>query len=272
MKNIPVVPLVLGEYRGWLSRDFKSTRMLECLKNPNNLMNGPSSQVLLDGRNKVVKVEISSFKVKRIVVIKEYRTRGVDTLKSALLPSKAVRAWRGAAALVKRDVETPFPIAFFQSKKGPFVDRSFFISEWVEYYREIRELFQEKDEEKLRPLLVALSDFLCRCFNKNILHRDLSDGNILVKEQNGVYRFMMVDTNRIRVRRRIGWFRKVRSIIRLGIPSALQPFFMELCLGNGRGKKLYWLVYKMCKAFYSGRIAIKKKLRLKKIVRKMKIQ
>jgi serine/threonine protein kinase len=134
-------------------------------------------------------------------------------------------------------------------------------------------LFRELAQEELIPLLRDLARYLARCTAAGILHRDLSDGNVLVrKEKGGALQFYLLDTNRIRLKNNIGVLKGTKSLIRLGIPPQLQRFFLEEYLVRTPIKKVHWLWYKFHKSFFTGYIRFKELLRLKKLAHKLKIQ
>jgi serine/threonine protein kinase len=118
-----------------------------------------------------------------------------------------------------------------------------------------------------------LSGYLSLCHERGILHRDLSDGNILVKEdKSGEFRFYLIDTNRIRIKGRISSLKRIKSLIRLGVPPEHQRYFMEQYSGEDRVKGFLWFWYRFNKMVYSNNIKLKKKLRLRQLARKLKIQ
>jgi hypothetical protein len=187
--------------------------------------------------------------------------------------SKARKAWRGAAALVERKVTTPPPIAYLESRKRGFADKSYFLAGFVEDAREIRFLLRELEGEALDRLLRDVAAFLAGVHARGVLHKDLSDGNILVKaDSRGGRVFYLLDTNRVRTRKRVGGLARMKNLIRLGIPPDKQDRFLGYyARGNSLPKTLRrW--YKFQKAWYAGRINLKKKLRLKQLARKLGIQ
>jgi serine/threonine protein kinase len=118
-----------------------------------------------------------------------------------------------------------------------------------------------------------LSQYLSTCHKKGILHRDLSDGNILVKkDESGKLRFYLIDTNRIRIKKRIGLLSGLKSLVRLGVPFDFQRFFLEHYLGATHVKRFYWFWYRINKSLYSNFVELKKKLRLRQLAQKLKIQ
>ena len=176
-------------------------------------------------------------------------------------------------ALVEREIDTPFPVAFLEKRKSIFLNQSFYLSEMVRDAEEIRYLFLKLQNEGLRKLLRALAHHLSICHHKGIFHRDLSDGNILAKKhQAKKYSFCLIDSNRIRIKRRMGLLCRIKNLIRLGIPPLYQKFFLEQYLGEKHFNKFLWVWYKVNKTSYTLLIKIKKLLRLRHLSRKLKIQ
>jgi serine/threonine protein kinase len=207
------------------------------------------------------------------IVIKEFRSRGVNRLKSLFLRGKAFKSWRGAVALVERGIETPPPAAYLEQRKRLFLDQSFFLAERVSDVEEIRFLFPKLPPSELRELLVSLSQHLSSCHKKGILHRDLSDGNILVKKDNsGKFSFYLIDTNRIRIKKRIGLLSGVKSLVRLGVPLDFQRFFLQHYLETPHVKRFPWFWYRINKSLYTQFVELKRKLRLRQLAQKLKIQ
>jgi serine/threonine protein kinase len=207
------------------------------------------------------------------VVIKEFRSRGVIKLKSLFLSGKAYRAWQGGMALKEKEIDTPPPAAYLEKRKGLFLDESFFLTERVSDVQEIRFLFLRFSSEELRDLLASLGPHLSFCHQKGVLHRDLSDGNILVKkDKSGEFRFFLIDTNRIRIKKRITPLKRIKNLIRLGVPAEHQRYFLERYLEEDRVKRFLWFWYRFNKMVYSNTIKLKKKLRLRQLARKLKIQ
>lgn len=267
------LPLEMPPFLGRIHPDFRQDRFMEAIFDCRGLLSQPSCEILLDSRNRVGKVELPLGENRsRTVVIKEFRTEGIDRLKSAVLPSKALKAWRGAGALYVKGLETPCPVAFLEKRKGLFVEQNFFISEMIEDVEEIRHLFLHLVSDKWEGLLTQLADYLTRCHSEGIHHRDISDGNILVKVVGDNYTFYLIDTNRIKLKREIGVLRRVKSLIRLGIPREFQEYFLEQYFKTARLKKFIWFWYRFNKVCYTGYIELKNRLHLRKISHKLKIQ
>ncbi len=267
------LPLDMPPFQGKIHPDYRDSRFLEAISDCQGLLSSPSCEILLDSRNRVGKIELAVSETRtRTVVIKEFRTLGVDKLKSAFQPSKALKAWRGASALLMKGFNTSCPVALLEKRTGRFVEQSFFISEMIEEVEEIRFLFPCLEPDKLKELLNALADYLSRIQSEGILHRDLSDGNILVKHDGDGYEFYLIDTNRIREKKRVGALQQVKSLIRLGIPRDSQKYFLEQHFKTAKLSALIWFWYRFNKVRFTWIIEVKKKLHLKQIAQKLKIQ
>jgi serine/threonine protein kinase len=266
--------LVLEPYRGEVSAAFDDPVLIDLLANPEEVWARPETEILFQGRNRVGAVRaVLSNGSGRNLVVKEFSPRGLVRLKSLVQPSKAAKAWRGALALEERGLQTASPAAYLEKRKHGFVERSYFLAARLEGAAEIRGLFRSLPAEEIEPLLAALAAFLRRSHDRGILHRDLSDGNILVgKDERGDPLFYLLDTNRIRVRSRLGGLRRAKNLIRLGVPPADQRFFLGCYFEPGPLGKTPWLWYRLNKTVFAAYIGAKKKLRLRRLARFLRIQ
>lgn len=264
----------LPSFKGRVQPKYNHPPFIQAISDCQRLLDDPECEILLDSRNRVGVVELPLPDGKKVeIVLKEFRSRGVNKLKSVFLPTKAFKAWQGGNALLERGIDTPFPVAYLERRKILFLDKSFFLAERLSDVEEIRSLLRELPSSELQELLVSLAQYISSCHRKGIFHRDLSDGNILVrKQEDGKLRFYLTDTNRIRVKRKIGLLRGIKNLIRLGVPPDSQRFFLEQYLGSKQLRKYLWFWYKINKIVYSWYIEFKKKLRLKQLARKLKIQ
>jgi serine/threonine protein kinase len=264
----------LGPYRGMIEAGYDDPALLQAISRPEELWDRPGIEILNDKRNRVctLRLPLSSGRTADIVV-KEFLSRGVNKLKSIFLPSKAAKAWRGAQALKKSGLDTAAPIAYLERRKRGFLERCFFLAERVEGASEIRPLLRSLPPGEMKPLLSSLGRHLSLCHERGILHRDLSDGNILVKKDSaGQVHFYLLDTNRVRLRPKIGQLLRLKNLTRLGVPASFQHFFLEAYFRPQPLEKKDWLWYKMNKSVFTGYIALKKKLRLRQLARRLRIQ
>lgn len=259
-------------FQGRIISDYDEPAIVGSLRNCDALME--KAHILEDSRNKVGVIWLPIRNGKTIgLVIKKFRVQGMGKLKSFFAPSKARKAWRGSLALLERGVHTPLPVAYLEWKNSSLLKKCYFLSEYVPDSKEIRHLFRELPREKLAHLVPELAGYLSRCVKCGILHRDLSDGNILVeKNTSGRYHFYLLDTNRIRYKKHIGSFQGIKSLIRLGIPPEFQRFFLAQYMHRAHVKPVFWYWYKMNKAIFSSSIKLSEMLRLKRLAQLLKIQ
>ncbi len=152
-----------------------------------------SKQVLHAERNEIRVVEfegedyvIKSFKVPNVVNRFVYRY---------LRASKAKRSYLYSLRLGKK--LCPEAIAYIEKYKSGLLDHSYYISRHFDYDFTIRPVFLEKDFANRVEVLEKFSEFTYQLHQKDILHRDYSPGNILIKQENSQYQFKIVDVNRM---------------------------------------------------------------------------
>lgn len=264
----------LSPFKGKIHKDYDYPSFINQLVHWVNRDEFPKFEVIHDGRNRVGKISFSSDKEENIdLIIKEFRLKGIHRLKSAVGPSKARRAWDGAMAMGKRGLNTPKPAAFLERPKFPGVKEGIFITEFLEDSEEIRYLLLNSKSEKLENLVKSLAEYASLCHARGIIHRDLSDGNVLAKQnKKGDYIFYLIDTNRIRTKTRPGILRRIKSLIRLGIPKELQAFFLEIYTGKKPVVRIWWIWYRLNKSIFEIYLRLKKFLRVKKLAEVLRIQ
>ncbi len=267
------IPLSGSDFKGRLSERFDQEDFIPILSCPKKLWQHPSTEILLDARNQVgaVNIELNG-RVYRVAV-KSFRIKGINSLKSMVFPSKARKAWFGSHLLRKNSISTPCPIAFFEKRIGCAVRESYFLSEMVKGAWEIRDLFKSLKGKDMKELLKDLAAFLSCIRIKGFIHRDLSDGNILVRRSREEgYQFFLIDTNRVKKVKAFSVLRNLKSTIRLGIPFVYQRSFLKLYLSPLPLYYGYWCWYRVNKILFSTYIQLKKKLRIKKIADRLRIQ
>jgi serine/threonine protein kinase len=268
------VRLELDPFSGRIHPDFNTSGFTVAISDCAALLSDPSCRILEESRNRIGVVRLSLDEERAVeIVIKEFRTQGVDKLKSRFQASKARRAWRGSLALAEAGFGTPLPIAYLEKRTRSFLEQSFFLTEYISDVTEIRILFRELSSDALDQLLRELACYLSRCTETGIYHRDLSDGNILVRKgSNGQNQFFLLDTNRIRCKNKPGTLRGIKSLIRLGIPRDRQKAFLAYYVHRPGLSGWPWLWYRLNKISYTNYVAFKRALGLRKITQKLKIQ
>ncbi|MCP2519380.1 lipopolysaccharide kinase InaA family protein [Candidatus Aminicenantes bacterium AC-335-A11] len=268
-----ITSVSFGEYKGFINSKYNFPSFLRQISDCNSLLEKPECQILLNSRNKIgaIKIKLNGENYKEIL-IKKFSFSGLNKLKTFFLPSKTIKSWESANKLIDLNIPTPFPIAFFEKRRKGFTKDGFFITEKLNHVQEIRYIFMNYKSIYIEKLLSSLADFLKHCHNKGVLHCDLSDGNVLVSKKNDNFNFYLVDVNRIKFRKKIGILKRIRNLIRLGVPPSHQKFFLMEYIGKDDLPIFYWIWYKFNKFLYWEKIQIKKKLGLKKLAKLLRIQ
>lgn len=142
---------------------------------------------ILDFQNNIY--NIKSFKIPNLInkVVYNYFRQ-----------SKAARSYSYALNLLSKGILTPIPVAYVEYKSLMFFDKSYYISEQLEYDFTIRKLIDEPMCEDYDTILRQFTRFTFQLHEKNIHFLDHSPGNTLIKNVNGDYDFYLVDLNRMK--------------------------------------------------------------------------
>lgn len=162
----------------------------------NNLHNvfSTTGQTLYEGRNTIkvfeigdVSLNVKSFKVPHFINQFAYAT---------FRESKAKRSYTYAKRLLELGINTPEPIAYIEFKRPLLLKYSFYVCEHVNVDGQLRVL-QFGTIEEHRSLIIAFAKFTAQIHSLKVLHLDYSSGNIMYTLENGVYKFYLVDLNRM---------------------------------------------------------------------------
>ncbi|MFT6287161.1 MAG: hypothetical protein ACJA09_001914 [Alcanivorax sp.] len=146
----------------------------------------PELRVLRDARNRLWNIADPRASGKEITV-KQNRVKGIKRLTYRFLPSKGRRHWNNACAMLSRGVSTPLPVAFHERHTKPGIQDSWYLCEFVPDAFSCRDVYValNRGDSNYRGLTKAqwfelLSQFVCNMHNKQIIHRDLSSGNLML--------------------------------------------------------------------------------------------
>lgn len=126
--------------------------------------------------------------------------------------SKAERSFNYACKLLSQGIGTPKPVAFAEEVRGGALERSFYISEHLDYDFTLRDvdLTKEGHEEILR----AFTRFTLFLHESNVEFLDHSPGNTLIKLNDGNYEFYLVDLNRMNFKK-LNFSKRMKNFARL---------------------------------------------------------
>jgi hypothetical protein len=267
-------PFSFPPFRGEIAAEYDRPEIRGLLAGLDARLAGPDAAVIYKGRNTVTAIRFAASDGSiRGIAVKEFRLLGLTRLKTLFAASKARRAWIGARALIEAGLLTAVPVAYGEVRRRGLADRAVFLAERLGEGTEIRELFRDRPADVLRPVLAGLARAIRRGHDRGVLHRDLSDGNVLVAGgEGGEFRFYFLDTNRVRRKRRIGHFARAKNLIRLGVPPDLRRDFLRSYAGQAGLRSSFVFFYARTKAFFEGWLRLKKLMRLRRWARRLKIQ
>ncbi len=234
----------------------------------------PEARLLREGRNRLVILDLPTSPHETIeVVVKEFRPRGLVKLRSLISGSRARKSFYGALKLKQSNINTPEPVAYIENRNRFSSQTEYFLALRIKEAQEIRFFFQNYPKDEMHSLLYQLAAFVRSMHERGVWHRDLSDGNILVNiEKTGSYDFSLLDPNRVKIKRKIGLWLRIKNLIRLGIPPSHQRFFLEAYFAGEKLLFFYWWWYLFNKKLFILWIKIKKWLRLRAVARCLRLQ
>ena len=190
-------------------------------------------------------------------VLKRYRVQGVDmVVKSFKIPilvnkiaygffrkSKAYRSYKYALEILKRDLNTPEPIAYIEEYKNGLLYRSFYISVYESDAVTLRD-YMNGTVTNVDGMLRSFVRFVISLHRAGILHIDLSPGNILMTtNENGSNSFSLIDINRLHFKK-ISGQEALKNFERLaiseGVSTRLAEMYAEEC-SLDKGETVRWI-------------------------------
>ncbi len=224
------------------------------------------SHFIKPGRNSIKSLEIlgltvnvKSFKVPHLLNQFAYKF---------FRKSKARRSFENATYLLKKGIGTPRPLAYFEYFSSWGLQKSFYVSEHLNCDLTFRELITNPDYPEREKILIAATDFTFKLHENNILFKDHSPGNTLIKKDGNDYRFFLVDLNRMNFKS-LSFKERIKNFSRLTpkreMVEIMSKRYAELI--NRDEVEVLNLMWKYTKKFqgkYHRKRKLKKKLGLKK--------
>ena len=232
----------------------------ECLM-PEHLLRLPVVHSLRDKRNKLWTVDIAD----RSIVVKENRARGIKRVSYHFLQSKGLRHWNNAHELLRRGVNTPKPIAFFEEHKEASVRHNYYLSEYISNTHSLRNLFTAFNSGadayegiSKADWLGRVGEFVASIHQRGVTHTDLSSGNVLFTLDEGRTTFYAIDIGRARFDDRHNPFADLARVC-YKLEWGDRETFMKAYLKHYRLKRKHlWRLW--CRA-YDYKLALKKGLK-----------
>ena len=130
--------------------------------------------------------------------------------------SKAKRSYNYATLLLERGIGTPKPIAFYEQKSFFGLEKSFYISQHLEFDLMFRDLVENNNYPDKDIILKQFMSFCYKLHQNGIEFLDHSPGNTLIKkESENKYSFYLVDLNRMIFHKEMTFEQRMKNLSRL---------------------------------------------------------
>ena len=193
-----------ADWRGTiLAENAAEADLLRFALNPANIAAPAKAAVLRKARNAIWTIADPRDPSKKLVIKQPVRMHLHKKFLDRFKPSKGLRSWNGASELLRRGVETARPIAYFEKVGDKTLTQNYYICEFVAADFSARDIFSafaqgQKSYQGIgeEEIYKALAEYLLTMHGRGVFFRDLSGGNILVKNSDGKLSFSLIDTGR----------------------------------------------------------------------------
>jgi Lipopolysaccharide kinase (Kdo/WaaP) family len=170
---------------------------------PEKIAQLEETRVLRDMRNRLWNVNDPRGRCEQVTV-KLNRVKGIKRFTYRFRPSKGRRHWDNACQMLRRGVSTPLPVAFYEAPEQAGIRDSWYLCEFVPdafsardvyaAFRDGADQYRGLDKDAWFDLLAG---FVCNMHNQQVIHRDLSAGNLLLHAlPDGAIRPQAIDIGR----------------------------------------------------------------------------
>lgn len=177
-------------------------------------------------------------------------------------PSKAKRSYEYSLKIGK-DL-CPEAIAYIEEHNTLQLFKSYYISRHFDYDFEIRAVLNDKAFKNREQILQEFAEFTYQLHQQNILHRDYSPGNILIKksiENKKSHSFKIVDINRMQFKA-LSLEERLGNFVRLAKDDETMKIIVEnyaTCIE--KSAEDMFIIAKKLRTAYVEKRALKNKLR-----------
>lgn len=174
-----------------------------------------SGKLFIAGNRNVIKlfeyeggiINVKAFKVPNLfnkIIYKYFRN------------SKAKRSFDYATLLLERGIGTPKPIAYYEQKSFLGLEKSFYVSQHLEFDLMFRDLVENNTYPDRENILKQFMSFCYKLHQNGIEFLDHSPGNTLIKKENDKeYSFYLVDLNRMIFHKEMTFEQRMKNLSRL---------------------------------------------------------
>lgn len=181
-------------------------------------------RTLRSGRNEVLLLSVNGHKI----VIKSFcKFSAINrVVYGTIRRSKAMRAYYNALQLLELGISTPEPIAAIDVRRYGILRRSFYVYAYSEY-SDLKQALDSYPEQRIEPLLDALSDFIIHVHDCGVLHNDFNVLNILYAKSDEGYDFQLIDINRMTFHSSISTRQRLANLRRFNCKPATLIYMLE---------------------------------------------
>jgi len=141
--------------------------------------------------------------------------------------SKAYRSFFHAEILSSKGINTPKPIGYFEEFNLSRIEHSFYFSNYFNYDFTFRELIEQKKMFTDWDLIIKdFTQFVFKIHENDILFKDLSPGNVLIKKEKKSYIFYLIDLNRMKFQP-LSLDQRLQNFIRLSLTDEMIPIIAK---------------------------------------------
>ncbi|MDZ7669274.1 MAG: lipopolysaccharide kinase InaA family protein [Gammaproteobacteria bacterium] len=189
-----------------IARDAAHAEQLIDALHPARVAELPRGGLLRKARNAIWTVQDPVDAHRQLAIKQPIKLRINKRLIERFRPSKARRSFSGACQLLRRGIDSPRPVAYFERAQGAGLTENWYICEYQTGSRSVRDYFtayaageERYDGLTLNEFLDALVPWLVTLHRVGVVFRDLSGGNVLVRRtDDGTLAFSLIDTARAR--------------------------------------------------------------------------
>lgn len=188
-----------------VARDRAHADDLLAALHPERIGQLPQAKLLRKARNAIWTVTDPTDDNRLLVIKQPVKLRAHKKLFERFKVSKAKRSWTGACELLRRGIDSPHPVAYFERANGPGLTENWYLCEFHPGQLSVRQFFTayaqghtEFEGFSMQAFLSQLVPFLVHLHGRGVYFRDLSGGNVLVRNNAGTLSFSLIDTARAR--------------------------------------------------------------------------
>jgi tRNA A-37 threonylcarbamoyl transferase component Bud32 len=157
----------------------------------------PPAAVLHAGRNRLYRC--LAFDGSEVVIKRFGQGNPVKRLAARFTIGKAMRSFHAARRLAELGFHTPAPLAAVERREGRALVEAWYVCEAVAASGSLRDLVRDPAAPDRLARIAAFGAFAARLHAAGVLHRDLTAGNILLRQAaDGTWEHHLIDLNRVR--------------------------------------------------------------------------